>query len=197
MNKKIYLIRHGKIDTENEKRYVGITDLVLDKEGVEQAYLLKNYFSNLPIDQVYTSPLKRCLQTAEIIMTEKQQKVTVVEDLREINMGIWENKPINYIKENYSQAYVERGKDLEFFLLPEGESFHQLANRVMLAFDNIVNKDQENIMIIAHAGVNRVIISKILGDSIGELFHIQQPYGCVNELLFEEETHKWKYKRLL
>ncbi len=142
MNKKIYLIRHGRIDTENEKRYVGITDLSLDREGVEQAYSLKSYFGNISIDKVYTSPLKRCLQTA--------------------------------------------------VLLPEGESFHQLANRVMLVFDSIVKKDQQTIMIIAHAGVNRVIISNILGYSIGELFRIQQPYGCVNELLLNEETKEWK-----
>jgi probable phosphoglycerate mutase len=205
MNKKIYLIRHGKIDTGNEKRYVGITDLLLNNEGVEQANFLKSYFSHIPIDKVYTSPLKRCLQTSKIICEEKNQDYIIVEELREINMGIWENKPIEHIKKDFPQLYEERGKNLEYFIPPEGESFHQLANRVLLAFDNIVkNKcesnelshlpigagengthrgNYENIIIVAHAGVNRVILSQILGYSMQDIFSIEQPYGCVNELI--------------
>jgi probable phosphoglycerate mutase len=197
MNKKIYLIRHGEIDTGNEKKYVGITDLSLDNEGIEQAHLIKNYFSNIPIDKVYTSPLKRCLQTTEIILKEKEQAYTLVDDLKEINMGTWENRPIQYIKENFPKSYEERGKDIEFFIPPQGESFHQLAGRAMKAFERIVKLEGETIMIVAHAGINKVILSQILGYPLSDIFSIQQPYGCVNELTWKEETHEWIFRKII
>lgn len=197
MNKKIYLLRHGKIAYGNEKRYVGTTDYLLDNDGIEQAYCLKSYFNNIVIDNVYTSPLKRCLQTTEIILKEKQQDFIVLEGLKEINMGTWENKSVRYIKEYFPRAYEERGKELEFFIPPEGESFHQLAARVMLVFNNIVEQEGETIMIVAHAGVNRVLLSQISGRPMQDIFSIQQPYGCVNELIWKEETNKWLVKQII
>lgn len=196
MNKKIYLIRHGKIDIGNEKKYLGITDVPLDCVGIKQAYFLKNYFSNIAIDKVYTSSLKRCMQTAEIILKEKQQNYIVTKELKEINMGTWENMSVEYIKENFPQSYEERGRDIEFFIPPKGESFHQLADRVMMAFENIVSQEDETILIVSHAGVNRVILSQLLGLTIQDIFDIHQPYGCVNELIWEKETHKWTYKQM-
>ncbi|WP_132246457.1 histidine phosphatase family protein [Marinisporobacter balticus] len=197
MNKKIYLIRHGKIDIGNEKRYLGITDLSLDHEGIAQAKFLKSYFKQIPIEKIFTSPLTRCLQTTKIICEEKKQIFIPIKEFTEINMGIWENKPISYIKKNFPQAYEDRGGNLGSFIPPEGESFNQLASRVLLAFDSIVDRYARNIMIVAHAGVNRVILSYILGLSIEDIFSIQQPYGCVNELICNDANKKWEYKRLI
>jgi probable phosphoglycerate mutase len=196
MKIRIYLIRHGKIAIGNEKRYVGITDLLLDDTGISQANLLKNYFSHIPIEQVFTSPLKRCLHTTEIICEEKQQDYIIVKDFMEINMGTWENKPIAEIKENFPEAYEERGKNFASFLPPEGESFNQLAKRVLKAFDSIVNNYSGNIMIVSHAGVNKVILSKILEVPLQDIFRDDQPYGCVNELILDD-NYQWQYKRLI
>lgn len=197
MNKKIYLVRHGKIDTGIEKKYIGATNLPLTHEGMEQAKLLKEYFKDIPIENIFTSPLKRCLQTTEIICEENKQDYIVVNEFSEINMGIWENKPIEYIKKNFPQSYKDRGENLASFIPPQGESFSQLANRVLPLFARIVKNNSENILIVAHAGVNRVILSEILEFSIQDIFSMQQPYGCINELTFNEGKQKWQYKRLI
>ncbi|MFA9466108.1 MAG: histidine phosphatase family protein [Velocimicrobium sp.] len=197
MDKTIYLIRHGTIGIRTEKRYVGITDLHLDNEGIEQAYFLKNYFKQIPINIVFTSPLRRCLQTSEIICEEKKQDYIVVKEFREINMGNWENISIASIRKDFPKLYEERGKDFASFVPPNGESFRQLSNRVLLAFDRIVNNKYENIMIVAHAGVNRVILSHLLGFCVQDIFNIQQPYGCVNKLILNDENPKWQYKQII
>ncbi|MDF2951453.1 MAG: alpha-ribazole phosphatase [Anaerocolumna sp.] len=196
MKIRIYLIRHGKIAIGNEKRYVGITDILLDDTGISQANLLKNYFSQMPIEQVFTSPLKRCLNTAKIICEEKQQDYIIVKDFTEINMGLWENKPIIDIKKNFPKEYEERGKNFASFLPPEGESFNQLTKRVMAAFDSIVNNYSGNIIIVSHAGVIKAIISQILGVPFQDIFSTDQPYGCVNELILND-NYQWQYKRLI
>lgn len=197
MNKRIYLIRHGKIDTGNEKKYLGITDLPLDNDGMQQAKLLKEYFKDILIENIFTSPLTRCLQTTEIIGEEKKQNYIIVNEFAEINMGTWENKPIEYVKQKFPQDYENRGKNLASFIPPQGESFGQLANRVYPAFDRIVKNNSGNILIVAHAGVNRVILSKVLELPIQDIFSMQQPYGCINELIFNNNNQKWQYKRLI
>lgn len=197
MDKKIYLVRHGKPDIQNEKRYLGITDAPLDCDGIEQAKYLKRHFDQIPIEKIFTSPLKRSLQTAGIMCGGKRQGYRIVKEFKEINMGIWENKPVEYIKKNFPREYEDRGKNMATFIPAEGESFNQLADRVLPAFDNIVRHHSGNVIIIAHAGVNRVILSKILGISIQDIFSIRQPYGCVNELIFNEESQRWQYKRII
>ncbi len=196
MIKRIYLIRHGMIDTGNEKRYLGITDLPLNQAGIKQAVFLKNYFKNTPIDYVFTSPLKRCLQTADILCGGIHHDFTAVKEFMEINLGLWENIPMETIKRDFPDAYEERGKNLLTFKPPEGESFGQLAERVLPAFDCIAKHYSGNIMIIGHAGVNRTILSKIQGNSIQDFFQIQQPFGCVYELIWNDDS-KWHVKRLV
>ncbi len=197
MDKKIYLIRHGKIDFGNVKKYIGITDLLLDHTGIEQAYDLKRFFQHITIDKVYTSPLKRCLQTSKIICEDKEQDIIVANEFAEINMGLWENKPIESIKKNFPKSFEERGINIASFIPPEGESFQQLSDRVLFAFDSIMKNDFETIIIVAHAGVNRVLLSHIFGNSLQNIFNIQQPYACVNEIIFNDENSKWQYKQLI
>lgn len=160
----------------------------LDEEGIRQAEFLKNIFRDIPIDFVFTSPLIRCLQTADILFGGSRNDFTQVKEFTEINLGLWENKPIETIKMNFPGAYVERGKNLLTFRPPEGESFGQLAERVLPAFDHIRKSYSGNTMIIGHAGVNRTIISELQGSSIDNFFLIEQPYGCVYELLWKEDS---------
>ncbi len=197
MDKKIYLVRHGKLNLGNEKRYIGITDLFLDPMGIEQAYNLKSFFQHMTIDKVYTSPLKRCLQTSTIICEDKSQEFTVVNEFTEINMGLWENAPIESIKKNFPKSFENRGENIVSFIPPQGESFQQLSDRVLFAFNRIMKNDFKTIIIVAHAGVNRVLLSYIFGASLQNIFSIRQPYGCINELIFHDENAKWQYKQLI
>ncbi len=186
----VYLLRHGHIDNGGEKRYLGQTDLGLDALGIEQAYALREAFQSVPFDAVYTSPLKRCVKTAHII----SQEYRIVEALREIDMGAWENKTMAEIRLSDPESYAQRGADLEYFTPPEGESFHSVAKRVQEAFDTITCEAIHScVIIVAHAGVNRVLLSRLLNLPIQEMMRIDQPYACVNRLTRHHGT--WRYER--
>ncbi len=193
MVEKVYLIRHGHVDNGGEKRYLGRTDVPLDALGLEQAQALREYFKTIPIDAVFTSPLKRCVQTTEII----SKKYQVVEALREIDMGDWDNMPMSHIKLHFPKLYAQRGEDLEYFTSPNGESFHDVAQRVMKAFDEIVLNYAGTIIIVAHAGVNRVLLAQLLGLSLHEMFSIRHSYACINELIHEHKNAQWHYRSVL
>lgn len=193
MDRKIFLIRHGQIDYGSEKRYIGITDLSLSNAGIGQVTRLKEYFSGIDIEKAFTSPLKRCMQTAEILLQGSSTDRIVLDQLKEINMGEWENRTIDYIKGNFCEMYEKRGANIDTFIPPGGESFEQLQKRVMPAFEYIVANTAGNTLIISHAGVNRVILSKLLEFPLKDIFKISQPYGCINQLCWDITCRKWQW----
>jgi probable phosphoglycerate mutase len=105
MKTEIYLVRHGETEWNKEGKFQGCTDIRLSQEGIVQAGLLKEVFDN-NFDYVYTSPLSRAKQTAEILCQDHDKvKPVVIEDLREINFGAWEGLTIHQIREQYPEEY--------------------------------------------------------------------------------------------
>lgn len=197
MNKKIYLVRHGRIDTGKEKCYIGVTDLTLSKEGIAQAQNLKEFFQNIHIEKAYVSPLIRCVQTADIILENRNVERILMRELMEINLGQWEKKSFSYIKRFFPEQFKNRGENIATFVTPGGESFEQLRKRVIPVFEAIKENTKDNVLIVAHAGVNRVILSNILSISINDMFKINQDYGCVNEIFWNDELKKLQCKKIM
>jgi alpha-ribazole phosphatase len=192
MDRKIYLVRHGKIDCGEKKSYIGTTDLPLCTEGLEQARMLKDFFKDINIKKAYASPLERCQKTSEMILENKKVKCTVVKEFKEIHMGTWEGRSFDYIKEHFPIQFAERGCHIDTFVPPMGESFEMLQKRVVPVFENIIKITAGNILIVAHAGVNRVILSQLLGLNLSEILNVNQPYGCINELTWDKDHRKWQ-----
>ncbi|WP_369704985.1 histidine phosphatase family protein [Clostridium moutaii] len=189
--RKIYLVRHGKIDMGNEKCYIGNIDLPLCEEGILQCRKLKKFFSDVHIEKVYLSPLKRCVQTADIILKCKDVEKVLVEEFREIDMGEWDGKTFRYIKKFSPEEFRKRGENLDTFVPEGGESFRQLQERVMPQIMHIIKNSTGNIMVITHAGVNRVILGSILSIPLCDIFKIKQNYACINELYWDSERRIW------
>lgn len=179
MVEKVYLVRHGHIDTGSEKRYIGQTNLPLDALGLEQAHALSEYFQSIALDAVFSSPLMRCVQTTHMITPFYHE----VEAFREINMGTWENMPLREIKARDPQGFEERGRNIEHFAPPKAESFGMLSKRVLAAFHTLTQNYHGTVLIVAHAGVNRVILRELLGIAFEDIFSIDQPYASVTQLL--------------
>ncbi len=103
---------------------------------------------------------------------------------------------MSYIKLHNPELYAKRGEDLEYFKPPNGESFHDIAKRVRDAFDAITHHATGTIIIVAHAGVNRMILSNILGIAINDMFSIEQSHACVYELVLSD-NEQWHCARLM
>lgn len=192
MCREIYLVRHGQIDYGSEKCYIGITDFKLNEAGTQQVKELKKYFADINIDKAYTSPLKRCIETADIILEGSNADRIILDGLMEINMGSWEGLTMNYVKSNFSELYEKRGEYIDTFAPPGGESFKQLQERAVKAFKYITENVEGNAVIVSHAGVNRVILCWLLDIPLKYMFKIKQPYGCINKLSYDGISHTWK-----
>lgn len=186
--KKIYVVRHGRIESDEEKRYIGQSDLKLAQEGIEQAKRLYQTLKTIDLDAIYCSDLKRTQKTAEIIAEGRGILPVLLPEFREINMGAWEGKRFADIRAELPKEFEHRGEDPANFRPSGGESFKDLYDRVIPVFERIINGTQKDILIVSHAGVNRVILAYALGLPLTHIFKLKQDYGCLNVISFDGRT---------
>ncbi len=155
MKTEIFLVRHGETDWNKEGKFQGSTDIHLSKEGILQAHLLKDVFHN-NFDSVYTSPLSRAMQTAEILCQDNAKvKPVVLEGLREINFGAWEGLTIMQIREQYPAEYhTWRTDEVHGNLVGGDLTLRSASNRAKDAILNLAEKHTgEKIVMVAHGGI--------------------------------------------
>lgn len=159
---ELYLIRHGKTYGNTLGRYIGTTDEELCEEGREALKRLKagRDFAAARPDVVYASPLKRCVQTAEILFPEIPVKL--VPDLRECDFGAFENKNYKELSGNAAyQAWIDSGGTLPF---PGGESREAFQERCRKGFTEVLEDirgrgGQTCVALVVHGGTIMSILS--------------------------------------
>lgn len=180
----LYIVRHGAIISIAGKAFIGQTEAPLSEEGVEQAWALREWLADVPFTRIVSSDLSRSCRTAKIIAGQRACRLEAMPQLREILLGDWEGFSFEEIRERFPDDYAARGRDLENWRPPRGESFADCRARVQGALDRILAGSQGNILLVGHAGVNRLILCSALGIPVGNLHTIGQDYGCVNILEF-------------
>jgi alpha-ribazole phosphatase/probable phosphoglycerate mutase len=186
---KIYLIRHGETEDSETRRYKGHIDVPLSEKGVEQMKKLSKFMNTeiFPnptshiLNAIYCSSLSRAIKSAEIIAEPYNLKPVVIEGLKERNFGIWEGMSFDEIAEKYPDEFQAWVSDPLRYSPMEGESTLEVRDRVLQAFNEIVEKhDGDNIAIVAHGGVNRIILCEILGMPLENIFRIEQDFAALN-----------------
>lgn len=153
----IYLIRHSVTDGNIEKRYVGSTDEGLNEIGIR---LAENKEKPSDIEKVFTSPMNRCIETADIMF--KGIEKHIVDGLRETDFGDFEYK--NYEELKYSKDYQKWIDSLGRCGFPNGEGFWEAYERAIQAFGEIIRFSIESqykkIAIVTHGGTIMSIMDK-------------------------------------
>jgi len=176
----VYLLRHGDSSRDDVRRYIGQTDQPLNETGRAQAEFWRRELSTVSFQTVFSSDLSRSIETAGIIVRGRGNMVKTLTGLREINLGDWDGMPMGEVCRRYPAEYEQRGANLAEHRPPGGESFNDLADRVLPLFEEIVNMASGNLLIVGHAGVNRIILSHLLMVPREKLFQLHQEYGCLN-----------------
>jgi len=180
-NRTLYVVRHGKIQQEDDqRRYIGQIDLPLAAAGRQQARGLRSRFERAELGAVFCSDLSRSRETAEIIAGGAGVPIVAREDLRELSMGEWEGCTFREVAQRSPEAYRARGEDIVRFRVPGGESFADCERRVVSALEELLGTSAGNVLIVGHAGVNRLILCHILGMPASNLFRLGQDYACLN-----------------
>ena len=167
----VYLIRHGLTAGNREKRYIGWrTDEPLCPEGIEA---LRGVQAP-PAELVFSSPLRRCLQTAEILYPRLRPEI--VPDFRECDFGAFEG--LNYAELNGRadyQAWIDSGGELPF---PGGESRASFAARCVGAFEALRPRLRgRGAALIVHGGTIMAVMEAFAVPK-GTYFDFQRPCGA-------------------
>lgn len=184
----LYLIRHGTTDKKDSdktvKRYKGSLDIPLSERGIQQIRQLSDHIRmncSEGFKAIYSSPLIRALKSAEIIAEPYSISPVVIADLRERSFGIWEGMTFTEIQEKYPDEFDAWANNPLKYSPLKGESTLAVRDRVIKALDEILSRHNgELIAIVAHGGVNRIILCHILGLPLENLFRIEQDYASLN-----------------
>ncbi len=163
-DKEFVLIRHGTIKQHKSKIFLGQTDVSLSEAGRQEIRNLVKKLPEVKGTKIFTSPLLRAKESAEILIEDlkckgKQIELLEVEGLKEMSLGDWDGKYIDNIKNEYPKEYEFRGENILRYKPPgKSENFYDLKYRVELALlDILKNTKDEQIVIVSHKGVIKVI----------------------------------------
>jgi len=161
---RIYLARHGQVESNRANAYIGSTDLPLNDAGRHQAQLIADRLEQKDISAVYSSDLARARDTAEVLASRLGLPVKVVSELRELDYGEWENMPEVEVPERYGDVFHGWLANPVDVRVPGGETVRELMDRAWPALLRIAETCvKSNAFVVAHKCVNRVLICLILG----------------------------------
>jgi len=158
MSTRICIIRHGETDWNQEGRIQGQIDISLNDTGKAQALAMAFNAAHHRFSAIYSSDLKRTMETARALAEREGHEVIPMEGLRERHYGIFQNVTKHEAGDLYPEAhalYINRDLNYNF---ETGESLLGFADRVMNTFDWLARHHQNELIAVAtHAGVLDVI----------------------------------------
>jgi alpha-ribazole phosphatase len=178
---RIHLIRHGQVAGHEEKRYNGQTDVALTDLGVEQYHRLKERLADSHISACYTSDLTRCVIGSQVICEQFGIEPVRRSELRELNIGVWEGLTWQEIQTKWPEEWQARLADLVHYRVQQGENLLDVEARVMPVIREIIDRHQgQELLVVGHGGVNRIVLLNAIGAPLAGMFNIEQNYGCYN-----------------
>lgn len=159
----------------------------LTPRGREQARAWQDRLGAIQLEAVYSSDLKRCLQTAALAVPHIPAKPEP--RLREIDLGQWEGLTVQEVQERFPGQWDERGRDMANFHPQGGESFTEVVDRAAPVFDEIVEQHRGEVLVVAHNGVIRGWLSRVLGMDLADLFSLELDYAGLS--LVERRGRGW------
>ncbi len=199
---KLYLIRHGETDWNIVKRLQGATDIPLNENGESLAKVTSEGMKDIPIDIIFTSPLKRAYRTAELIKGDREIPLIIEERIREICFGDYEGLV------SKSEGYSIPDPDFKFFFTktesyqtpPNGEPIESLLQRTNDFLEELKHREDlkdKTILISSHGAAVRALLSNIEKCDIahfwGKGVHKNCGVSCV-ELINGEYQILWENK---
>jgi len=188
---KLYLLRHGETEKYNgEFVFSGHVDLNLTKKGEEQLALQGKRLRDRPIKMVYSSDLQRSYKGAQAIADALSVGVIQDSRVKEICSGRWDGLTYSQVADNYPDECKLRYMDLVNYRIEGGgENLLDARERAMAAVFDIVEKHRgEEVALVAHGGINRIILSEALGLDLKNILRLEQDFGCLNIIEFNADA---------
>ncbi len=168
---KIYLVRHAESFGNLSRRAYGWYDGIVTEKGWAQIECLKKCFENIEIDAVYSSDRARTMATAEAIYKPKGLSLITMPSIREISLGIWEDRPWGEFPRRDPEAYKNWCEAPLLFKLEGAETFRELYERMKSSLLKIASENEgKTVAVVSHGAAIRTLLCGILdNDNLEDL----------------------------
>lgn len=168
MNLKIYFLRHGETEYSQRGVYCGDLDAELTAEGRQMAQAFAESYRLIPWTDVYVSPMKRAIATAQPLCDALDLSMQIRDGLREISYGAWEDRDLDYVRRHYEQDYLRWQTDPAWNAPTDGETAIQIAARALPVITEIESRHKDgNVLVVSHKATIRIILCSLLGIDVG------------------------------
>ena len=152
-------------------RFQGLTDIPLNDTGRQQAGFAKTGLLDVELAAIYTSPLQRAVETAEIIRGDREIPIYPTEGLREMGIGEWEGLLVSEIDERYPGWYDIWRTAPTRIRLKGGEPYAETQKRAWKTFWEIVKKHEgQTVLIVSHMMCISSILLTVAGIPLDEVW---------------------------
>ena len=164
---EILLARHGETDWNHDSRFQGRADPPLNNLGRRQAAELAATLAGEEVAAVYSSPLHRALETAEVVAAAHRLTSVSVDGLREVDVGSWQGLTRSEVELRFPEQYrrwLDFGQGWE-----DGETYEQMGTRVVGALEQLaLQHEDERIIAVTHGGPIRAALARAAGIDYSE-----------------------------
>ena len=184
---KIILIRHAESTANADQILAGrLPGIELTENGLKQAESLISLFSTGLFAAIYSSPIQRCLQTAQITLDSQSLDIIENDFFLEVDYGSWSGEKISTLANDPLWSIVQKQPSNAKF--PDGESLLNMSQRANKGFESIIksHKSTDVIAIFSHADIIKAIISHQIGNDFNNYQKLMIDNAKVNILHFKE-----------
>jgi broad specificity phosphatase PhoE len=171
---ELILARHGETSWNAEKVFRGRADVGLNELGIRQAELLAKYLSNWELEAIYSSPLKRALDTANTVARYQTATLRIAEGLTDIDFGKWQSLPEPEVRRLYPDLFDEWHNNPHKVRMPGGEGLEDVRMRAIEVVNSIISRHQGHVLLVSHRVVLKVLVCHLLGLDNSHFWNIRQ-----------------------
>lgn len=185
----LYFVRHGRTEANVERRFAGWSDDPLDEVGRDQAAALAERLSAEGIEHVFTSPVRRAVETARILAEAWDGSLHTVHDLREIEIGPWKGLTEDEVEAAFPEAYERWRRAPAAFELDGREPLAAVRERALRGADQIaralLSGGPSPAVAVTHLAVLRVLWLTARGRDLAHYHEVEGPFCEVFPLRWE------------
>ncbi len=183
---ELIVIRHGQTTWNITNRFQGHLDIDLSELGKKQAERIADHLASEPIDVLYSSDLKRALDTALPLAQLKSLDVRTDTRLRERHMGIFQGYTFEQIREKFPEEYEKFMTWDPDYVMPDGESSREKYRRSIAFFEEIAAAHQGGtVAVITHGGVLDALLRFILGIPLSTPRRYKNYNASINRIIID------------
>lgn len=155
----IYLMRHGLIQSNRNKIYAGWSDEELCQEGLADIIEVSKKLKKLNIEKIYTSPIRRAVQTAKVVADFLNKEIVIEENLQEMMLGPWEGLSEDEVARKFPREYALWNAKPSKLSIQGRETLNEVQERALGAINNIIeNSNSSAILAVTHVALIRILI---------------------------------------